>query len=103
MQRPAPWRARMAVAMAGVAVAAVLATSDPARAAAAEESRLLALANSLRAAVGAPALVFDEGLAAVARTWAARMAAVGTHLPQFRAHRSAERLGEDGGEREHGA
>ena len=85
MRLPGLWRARIAVAMAGVAITAVLATSTPAQAASSEESKVLALTNSLRASVGAPALHFDETLAGVARNWAAQMAANGTisHNPSL--------------------
>ena len=78
MRLPGLWRARMAVGTMVMGVAAVLAGSAPAGAASAEESRLLALANQLRASVGAPPLAFDESLAAVARAWAAKMATDGT-------------------------
>ena len=78
MRFPGLWRARMAGGTIVMAVAAVLAASAPAGAAAAEEVRLLTLTNQLRATVGAPALAFDESLATVARAWAERMAADGT-------------------------
>jgi hypothetical protein len=78
MRIPGLWRARMAVGTIVMGVAAVLAGSAPAGAASAEESRLLALTNQLRASVGAPALAVDESLATVARAWAAKMAAEGT-------------------------
>jgi hypothetical protein len=85
MRLPGLWRARIAVAMAGVAITAVLAASSPAQAASSEESKVLALTNSLRASVGAPALHFDETLAGVARNWAAQMAANGSisHNPSL--------------------
>ena len=85
MQLPGLWRARIAVGMAGVALVAALAVSTPAQAASGEELKVLALANSLRASVGAPALTFDETLSSVARTWAAKMAAAGTisHNPNL--------------------
>jgi hypothetical protein len=57
--------------------AAVLTVAGPAQAASAEESKVVALTNQVRASVGAPALAWDEGLAAIARTWAAKMAADG--------------------------
>ena len=78
MRLPGLWRARIAAVMAAVALTAALATSGPAQAASSEETRVLALTNSLRASVGAPALAFDESLASVARAWAAQMAAAGT-------------------------
>jgi hypothetical protein len=78
MRRPGLWRARMAEGTIVMAVAAVLAASAPAGAASAEESRLLALTNRLRASVGAPALSVDESLTTVARAWATKMAADGT-------------------------
>ena len=85
MQLPGRWRARMAVVVTGVTLAAVLATSGPAGAASSDESRLLSLTNGLRASVGAPALTLDESLSAVARSWAAKMAADGTisHNPSL--------------------
>lgn len=78
MRRPGLWRARIAVSMAGAAIAAVLAAAGPAQAASPEEARVMALTNSLRASVGAPAVAFDQTLAGVARNWAAQMAAAGT-------------------------
>ena len=85
MRLPGLWRARMAVGTVVTALAAVPATSGAAGAASAEASRLLASTNDLRASVGAPALTVDESLAAVARAWAARMAADGTisHNPTW--------------------
>lgn len=80
------WRARAAAAVTAVALsAAVLAVAAPAQATSAEESKVLALTNQVRASVGAPALAWDEGLAAIARTWAAKMAADGiiSHNPSF--------------------
>jgi hypothetical protein len=56
---------------------AMLAVSGPAQAASAEEARLHALTNQVRASVGLPALAFDEELAGLARSWAAKMAADG--------------------------
>jgi hypothetical protein len=67
------------VALTGLAVvAALFAVPGPAQAASAEESRLLTLVNGVRASAGAPALVHDEAIAAVARRWASSMAAAGT-------------------------
>ena len=66
-----------AVVTATALSAAVLAVAAPAQAASAEESKVVALTNQVRASVGAPALAWDEGLAAIARTWAAKMAADG--------------------------
>jgi hypothetical protein len=65
--------------------AAVLAVAGPAQAASAEEAKVVALTNQVRASVGAPALAWDEGLAAIARTWAAKMAADGiiSHNPNY--------------------
>lgn len=85
MQLPGLWRARIAVGMAGVALLAVLATSGPAQAASSDEAQVLALANNLRASVGAPPLTFDETLSQVSRAWAAQMAAAGTisHNPNL--------------------
>ena len=68
-------RSRLVGLVTAAAVAAmVLAAPGPARAASAEESKVLALTNQVRASVGVPALTFDETLAANARTWAAKMA-----------------------------
>jgi hypothetical protein len=74
-----------AVVTATALSAAVLAVAGPAQAASAEESKVLALTNQVRASVGAPALAWDEGLAGIARTWAAKMAADGiiSHNPSF--------------------
>ena len=74
-----------AVVTATALSAAVLAVAGPAQAASAEESKVLALTNQVRASVGAPALAWDEGLAAIARTWAAKMAANGiiSHNPSY--------------------
>lgn len=80
------WRARAAAVVTAVALAAaVLAAGSPAQAASAEESKVLALTNQVRASVGAPALAWDEGLAGIARTWAAKMAADGiiSHNPSY--------------------
>ena len=72
------WKASVAAAVTAAAVAAaVLAVPAPAQAASAEESKIVALTNQVRASVGAPALVWDESLAVIARTWAAKMAADG--------------------------
>jgi len=67
--------------VAGLAVAA----PRPAAAASADELRVLQLANQVRASVGARPLVFDEGLAATARRWAATVAAAGriSHNPDL--------------------
>ena len=66
-------------------MAAVLAVAGPAHAASADELKVHALANSLRASVGAPAVTYDETLASVARAWASKMAASGTisHNPDL--------------------
>jgi hypothetical protein len=74
-----------AVVTAAALSAAVLGVANPAQAASAEESKVLALTNQVRASVGAPALAWDEGLAAIARTWAAKMAANGiiSHNPSY--------------------
>ncbi|HET7721147.1 MAG TPA: CAP domain-containing protein [Acidimicrobiales bacterium] len=65
--------------------AAVLGVATPAQAASAEESKVLALTNQVRASVGAPALAWDEGMASIARAWAAKMAANGiiSHNPSY--------------------
>lgn len=78
MRQPALWRARMVAVLGAMALAGGVFVAGPAHAASADETRLLTLANQLRASVGAPALTFDESLAGVARTWAATMAAAGT-------------------------
>ena len=85
MRLPGLWRARMAVGTIVMAVLAVPAASAPAGAASAEEGRLLALTNQLRASVGAPALAFDQSPATAARAWAAKMASDGTisHNPNL--------------------
>ncbi|HVL06117.1 MAG TPA: CAP domain-containing protein [Acidimicrobiales bacterium] len=72
-----------AVVTAAAVAAAVLAVPAPAQAASAEESKIVALTNQVRSSVGAPALVWDESLAVIARTWAAKMAADGiiSHNP----------------------
>lgn len=71
-------RARLVGLVTAAAVAvAIVAVPGPASAASAEESKVLALTNQVRASVGASALAFDETLAANARTWAAKMAADG--------------------------
>ena len=63
----------------------MFAVSGPAQAATAEEARLHALTNQVRASVGLPALAFDEDLAGLARSWAAKMAADGiiSHNPNL--------------------
>lgn len=65
--------------------AAVLSVSGPAQAASAEEARLHALINQVRASAGVPALTFDEELAGLARSWAAKMATDGiiSHNPNL--------------------
>jgi hypothetical protein len=68
----------MATGVTAVVLVAAVAAGSPARAASAEEGRLLGLTNGLRASVGAPALALDDALSAVARAWAAKMAAAGT-------------------------
>jgi hypothetical protein len=71
-------RVRLArVVTAAAMAAAILAVPGPARAGSADEGKVLALTNQVRASAGVPALVFDETLAANARTWAAKMAADG--------------------------
>jgi hypothetical protein len=71
-------RSRLVGLVTAAAVAAtVLAAPGPAGAASAEESKVLALTNEVRASVGVPALTFDDALAANARTWAAKMAGDG--------------------------
>lgn len=80
------WRARVAAIVTATALsAAVLAVAGPAQAASAEESKVLALTNQVRASVGAPALAWDEGMATIARTWAAKMAAdfIISHNPTY--------------------
>lgn len=74
-----------AVVTATALSAAVLAVAGPAQAASAEESKVLALTNQVRASVGAPALAWDEEMAGIARTWAAKMAADGiiSHNPTY--------------------
>lgn len=63
----------------------MFAVSGPAQAATAEEARLHALTNQVRASAGLPALAFDEDLAGLARSWAAKMAADGiiSHNPNL--------------------
>jgi hypothetical protein len=75
----------MAAGLTAVGLVAALAASGPARAASADEGRLLGLTNGLRASVGAQALALDDALSAVARAWAAKMAAAGTisHNPSL--------------------
>lgn len=63
--------------VAALAVVSTLVAAGPAGAASAEELRVLALANQLRASVGAQPFVFDEDLAVTARRWAATLAAAG--------------------------
>jgi hypothetical protein len=71
-------RARLVGLVTAAAVAlAIVAVPGAAAAASADEAKVLALTNQVRAAAGLPALAFDETLAANARTWAARMAADG--------------------------
>ncbi len=74
-----------AVVTATALSAAVLAVAGPAQAASAEESKVLALTNQVRASVGAPALAWDEEMAGIARTWAAKLAADGviSHNPTY--------------------
>ena len=62
-----------------IAALAVTLLFVPAAAGAAtpEESRLLVLANGVRASAGVPALVRDDTLSTVARRWATSMAAAG--------------------------
>lgn len=83
MGRQGRWARSLGVVTAAAVCLAVLAAPGPAHAGAAEEARLLALTNQVRASAGVPALAFDEGLAAIARTWAAKMAADGiiSHNP----------------------
>lgn len=71
-------RRAIIAALAGVALAAtMLVAPGPARAATPEESRLVALANGVRASAGVPVLGRDESLSTVARRWATSMAAAG--------------------------
>lgn len=80
------WVARVAAVVTATALsAAVLAVAGPAQAASAEESKILALTNQVRASVGAPALAWDEEMARIARAWAAKMAADGiiSHNPNY--------------------
>jgi hypothetical protein len=80
------WRTSVEAVVTAAAVAvAVLAVPSPARAASAEESKVLALTNQVRASAGRPPLAWDEGLATIARTWAAKMAADGiiSHNPNY--------------------
>jgi hypothetical protein len=74
-----------AVVTAAALAAGVLSVAAPAQAASAEEAKVVDLTNQVRASVGAPALAWDEGLAAIARTWAAKMAADGiiSHNPSY--------------------
>lgn len=74
-----------AVVTATALSAAVLAVAGPAQAASAEESKVMALTNQVRASVGAPALAWDEEMARIARAWAAKMAADGiiSHNPNY--------------------
>jgi hypothetical protein len=76
-------RRAAAVVVATVAVVAALAPS-PASAASADELRVLALTNSVRASVGAQPLALDESISAIARRWAATVAAAGhiSHNPE---------------------
>lgn len=62
---------------AAVAVALLTVVPAPASAAGAEESQLLSLTNSARAAAGVGPLTLDSGLSDVARRWASTMAANG--------------------------
>ena len=76
----------MAAVMTATALsAAVLAVAGPAQAASAEESRVLALTNQVRASAGVPALAWDEEMARIARAWAAKMASDGiiSHNPSY--------------------
>lgn len=86
MARRGSWRGRVAAVVTAAALAAaVLAVPTPAQAASAEESKVVALTNQVRASVGVPALAWDEGLAVIARAWAAKMAADGiiSHNPGY--------------------
>ncbi|HEX3623283.1 MAG TPA: CAP domain-containing protein [Acidimicrobiales bacterium] len=88
MRYPRLWRARMTAVLATAALAAglLVSLSGPAGAAASpDEARLLSMANTLRASVGAAPLALDDALSGVARTWAASMAAAGTisHNPSL--------------------
>ena len=76
----------MAAVMTATALsAAVLAVAGPAQAASAEESKVLALTNQVRASAGVPALAWDEEMASTARAWAAKMAGDGiiSHNPNY--------------------
>jgi len=63
---------------ASLAAAVVVVLPGSAGAASADESRLVDLSNGVRASAGVPALAVDGTLSAVARSWAATMAAAGT-------------------------
>jgi hypothetical protein len=74
-----------AVVTATALSAGFLAVAGPAQAASAEESKVLALTNQVRASVGAPALAWDEEMAGIARKWAAKMAGdfIISHNPSY--------------------
>ncbi len=69
----------------GALVPGTALSAAPAGATASDEANLLGLTNQARAAVGAPALSADAGLASVARSWAQTMAAQGgiSHDPDL--------------------
>lgn len=71
-------RPRTVAIAASVVAALVVLLPGPARATSADESRLVDLSNAVRASAGVPALAVDGTLSAVARAWAAKMAAAGT-------------------------
>lgn len=72
------WQPRTVAILASVAAALVVVLPGPARAASADESRLVDLSNGVRASAGVPALAVDPTLSAVAQAWAATMAGAGT-------------------------
>lgn len=71
-------RPRTVAILASVAAALVVVLPGPARAASADESRLVDLSNAVRASAGVPALTVDATLSTVAQAWAATMAGAGT-------------------------
>lgn len=78
MQHRSARRARAVAAIGAMAVVGGLLVPSPVHAATSDEARLLTLTNSVRASVGAAPLALDGPLSAVARAWAAAMAAAGT-------------------------
>ncbi len=70
-----------------VAVAVlVVGTAGPSRGRTSDDIQLLALTNAVRASVGAPPLVLDGALSAVAATWSSTMAVAGaiSHNPSLK-------------------